>query len=141
MHALTGKKKLNWVAMVHAFNSCTWEASRGQPGLQSKFQDRLQSYTEKPCLKKPKGKNKPNNNKTNLLGWVCLHSYSGTDRRSPESGSPKQPGEHSKNLALPKRVEHSAPGMYHVCALHRCEQPQQKSVSRLIPCLAWCESN
>jgi hypothetical protein len=31
---------------------------RGQPGLQSEFQD-SQGYTEKPCLKKPKPKLKP----------------------------------------------------------------------------------
>jgi hypothetical protein len=30
---------------------------RGQPGLQSEFQD-SQSYTEKPCLEKPKKKKK-----------------------------------------------------------------------------------
>jgi hypothetical protein len=30
---------------------------QGQPGLQSEFQD-SQSYTEKPCLKKPKKKKK-----------------------------------------------------------------------------------
>jgi hypothetical protein len=30
---------------------------RGQPGIQSEFQDN-QGYTEKPCLKKPKTKNK-----------------------------------------------------------------------------------
>jgi hypothetical protein len=42
--------------VVHAFNPSTWEAetgrylsSRGQPGLQSEFQD-SQDYTEKPCL-------------------------------------------------------------------------------------------
>jgi hypothetical protein len=35
---------------------------RGQPGLQSKFQD-SQGYTEKPCLKKPT--NQPNNQKNN----------------------------------------------------------------------------
>jgi hypothetical protein len=41
--------------VAHAFNSNTWEAeaggflSRGQPGLQSEFQD-SQGYTEKPCL-------------------------------------------------------------------------------------------
>jgi hypothetical protein len=40
---------------------------RGQPGLQSEFQD-SQSYTEKPCLEKQKQKQKQqqrNNNKTN----------------------------------------------------------------------------
>jgi hypothetical protein len=43
--------------VAHAFNPSTWEAEaggfliRGQPGLQSEFQD-SQSYTEKPCLNK-----------------------------------------------------------------------------------------
>ena len=39
--------------MVHTFNPSTWEAEadgslwvQGQPGLQSEFQDKLQSYTE-----------------------------------------------------------------------------------------------
>jgi hypothetical protein len=31
---------------------------RGQPGLQSEFQDSQQGYTEKPCLKKNKKKKK-----------------------------------------------------------------------------------
>ena len=53
--------------VVHAFNPSTWEAeaggslSLGQPGLQSQFQDKLQSYTEKPCLEKQKHKTKQNN--------------------------------------------------------------------------------
>jgi hypothetical protein len=40
---------------------------RGQPGLQSEFQD-SQSYTEKPCLEKPKKKKK------RVFGWnvMCL---------------------------------------------------------------------
>jgi hypothetical protein len=39
---------------------------RGQPGLQSEFQD-SQGYTEKPCLKKqkPKNKNKTKNKNKN----------------------------------------------------------------------------
>jgi hypothetical protein len=50
------------VVVAHAFNPSTWEAEggdfwvRGQPGLQSEFQD-SQDYTEKPCLKN-KNKNK-----------------------------------------------------------------------------------
>jgi hypothetical protein len=36
---------------------------RGQPGLQSEFQDR-QDYTEKPCLKKTKQNKKQKNKKT-----------------------------------------------------------------------------
>jgi hypothetical protein len=50
--------------VAHAFNPSTWEAetggflsSRSQPGLQSEFQE-SQSYTEKPCLEKPKKKKK-----------------------------------------------------------------------------------
>jgi hypothetical protein len=35
---------------------------RGQPGLQSEFQD-SQGYTEKPCLKKIKNNNKKNDHK------------------------------------------------------------------------------
>jgi hypothetical protein len=50
--------------VAHAFNPNTWEADfwvRGQPGLQSEFQDN-RGYTEKPCLKKT---NKTKQNKTN----------------------------------------------------------------------------
>jgi hypothetical protein len=49
--------------VVHAFDPSTREAEagdfwvRGQPGLQSEFQD-SQGYTEKPCLEKPKKKKK-----------------------------------------------------------------------------------
>ena len=38
---------------------------RGQPGLQSEFQDSL-GYTEKPCLKKPKKKKKKRNEKGDI---------------------------------------------------------------------------
>ena len=48
--------------VAHTFNSSTWEAEAGrsllfwgQPGLQE-FQDRLQSYTEKPHLEKQTNK-------------------------------------------------------------------------------------
>ena len=53
--------------MAHAFSPSTWEAEqadfwvRGQPGLQSGFQD-SQGYTEKPCLKN-KNKKKPKKQK------------------------------------------------------------------------------
>ena len=47
------------VLVAHAYNPSTREAETGrslwvqsQPGLQSKSQDRLQSYTEKTCVKK-----------------------------------------------------------------------------------------
>jgi hypothetical protein len=48
--------------VAHAFNPSLWEAVRGQPGLQSEFQD-SQGYTEKPCVEKPKPK--PKNKKQN----------------------------------------------------------------------------
>ena len=51
------------VLVAHAFNPSTPEAEAGgslsdlhQPGIQSKCQYRLQSYTEKPCLEIPKKK-------------------------------------------------------------------------------------
>ena len=50
--------------VAHAFNPSTQEVEaggflrvRGQPGLQSEFQDSL-GYTEKPCLIKKKKKRK-----------------------------------------------------------------------------------
>jgi hypothetical protein len=55
--------------VVHTFNPSTWEqrqadfSVRGQPGLQSEFQD-SQGYTEKPCLEN-KNKNKNQNKQTN----------------------------------------------------------------------------
>jgi hypothetical protein len=68
---------------------------RGQPGLQSEFQD-SQGYTEKPCLKKPKKKKKktknpkkkkhPQKTKTKpknfiLAGWGSQHlGGRGTDK-------------------------------------------------------------
>jgi hypothetical protein len=42
---------------------------RGQPGLQSEFQD-SQGYTEKPCLKKTK-QNKTNKKKTTTKKGAC----------------------------------------------------------------------
>jgi hypothetical protein len=57
--------------MAHAFNPIT----RGQPGLQSEFQD-SQGYTEKPCLeKKQKKKKKKNEDIINFVGtWMELES-------------------------------------------------------------------
>jgi hypothetical protein len=63
-----------WLGVVaHAFNPSTrgggggggWQRQvdfwvRGQPGLQSEFQDR-QDYTEKPCLEKTKKEKKKEN--------------------------------------------------------------------------------
>jgi hypothetical protein len=52
----------------HALNSALGKQRqvdlcvRGQPGLQSEFQD-SQGYTEKPCLKKQKNKTKQKTNK------------------------------------------------------------------------------
>jgi hypothetical protein len=46
--------------VAHAFNPSTWEVDfwvRGQPGLQSEFQD-SQGYTEKSYLEKPKTEKK-----------------------------------------------------------------------------------
>jgi hypothetical protein len=55
--------------VAHTFNPSTREAEAGQPGLQSEFQD-SQGYTEKPCLEKPKKKEKKNKE----VGWLyCLH--------------------------------------------------------------------
>ena len=59
--------------VVHAFNPSTREAEaedfwvRGQPGLQSDFQD-SQGYTEKPCLGKPKKKKKKKKKKKEKKG-------------------------------------------------------------------------
>jgi hypothetical protein len=56
--------------VAHAFNPSTWEERqadfwvRGQPGLQSEFQDSL-GCTEKPCLKKQKTTKKQNKTKQN----------------------------------------------------------------------------
>jgi hypothetical protein len=54
--------------VAHAFNPSTWEAEAvlGQPGLQSEFQD-SQTYTEKPCLEKPKKKKKKKTNPKIIL--------------------------------------------------------------------------
>jgi hypothetical protein len=65
-------KKISEPGVVsHTFNPSPREAEaevRGQPGLQSEFQD-SQGYTEKPCLKKKKGKS---NKKEKKVGfWVC----------------------------------------------------------------------
>ena len=50
------KESAKWV--VYPFNPSTWETEaggplwvQGHPGLQSKFQDTQDCYTEKPCLK------------------------------------------------------------------------------------------
>ena len=50
---------LRLTVVAHAFNPSTREAEevRGQPSLQSEFQD-SQSYIEKPCFEKPKKKKK-----------------------------------------------------------------------------------
>ena len=50
------KNNNDWAVVAHAFYPSTWEVRqadfwvRGQPGLQSEFQDN-QDYTEKPYLK------------------------------------------------------------------------------------------
>jgi hypothetical protein len=51
--------------VAHAFNPSTWEANfwvRGQPDLQSEFQD-TQDYTEKTCQKTKQNKTKQTNKK------------------------------------------------------------------------------
>jgi hypothetical protein len=64
--------------VAHAFNPSTWEAeaggflSRGQPGLQSEFQD-SQGYTEKPCLEKPKTKTKQK--KSSAGFWLVVSQF------------------------------------------------------------------
>jgi hypothetical protein len=64
--------------VVHTFNPSTWEAEagdfwvRGQPRLQSEFQD-SQGYTEKPCLEK-QNKTKQNKTKQNKnSATLCLN--------------------------------------------------------------------
>ena len=60
---------------MHTFNPSTWKAEaadfwvRGQPGLQSEFQDN-QGYTEKPCLEKP---NQTKQTKMELKGLGLFH--------------------------------------------------------------------
>jgi hypothetical protein len=44
---------------------------RGQPGLQSEFQD-IQGYTEKPCLEKPKNKQTKNKQKR-FKSWFTIY--------------------------------------------------------------------
>ena len=59
------------MVVAHAFNPSTREAEaeaegdgslwvQDQPGLQSIFQNSLQSYTEKPCLGKGNKRKQPN---------------------------------------------------------------------------------
>jgi hypothetical protein len=60
--------------VAHAFNPSTWETEagrfliRGQPDLQSEFQD-SQGYTEKPCLEKPKRKKEKEKKPRIRWGW------------------------------------------------------------------------
>jgi hypothetical protein len=61
---------LSQAVVAHALNPSTQEAEaggfRGQPGLQSEFQD-SQGYTERPCLEKPKRKKKKKRKKKRLF--------------------------------------------------------------------------
>jgi hypothetical protein len=59
--------------------------SRGQPGLQSEFQD-SQGYTEKPCLKKPKKKKKKKNRTVGETQLSPVLSLSVTGNRNQHSG-------------------------------------------------------
>jgi hypothetical protein len=69
------------------FNTSTWEAEAGkflssrQPGLQSEFQD-SQGYTEKPCLRKPKQKQKLTNKKEDILSFAG--KWDGSRKYHPE---------------------------------------------------------
>jgi hypothetical protein len=69
--------------VAHAFNLSTREAeaggflSWGQPGLQSELQD-SQGYTEKPCLKKKKTKQKKKNMKFCLFRKYPLKTHEKT---------------------------------------------------------------
>ena len=48
------------------FQNPLWPGIGGKPGLQSECQDRLQSYTEKPCLKKQNKTKKSSVNESHL---------------------------------------------------------------------------
>jgi hypothetical protein len=67
--------------VVHAFNTITSEAEgqvdfwvRGQPGLQSEFQD-SQDYKEKPCLENQKQNPNQTNKKKLTLNFTKLSVY------------------------------------------------------------------
>ena len=72
---------MSQVVVVHTFNPSTRKAEAGrslwvldQPSLQSKFQNRLQSYTQKLCLKKHKTKQKSAYESFACITHVCtLH--------------------------------------------------------------------
>jgi hypothetical protein len=76
---LGNEKILGRAEVAHTFNPSTWEAEaggvRGQPGLQSEFQD-SQGYTEKPCLKKPKKKKKKKRKKEKKKrSWISCFFF------------------------------------------------------------------
>jgi hypothetical protein len=81
--------KTSQAVVAHAFNPSTQEAKagrvRGQPGLQSEFQD-SQGYTEKPCLEKKQNQptNQTNNKilSQNKISSVVEHVLSLQDPRS-----------------------------------------------------------
>lgn len=59
-------KGIDWCGVgLHTINPSTWEAGRGQPGLQRKFQD-IQGKIENPVSKqtKPTKPTKPTNKQT-----------------------------------------------------------------------------
>jgi hypothetical protein len=71
------KVTLRRAVVAHAFNPSTWKAeTRGLLSSRltwsTEFQD-SQSYTEKPCLKKPKNqkKKKKKKNPRKPKGWGC----------------------------------------------------------------------
>jgi hypothetical protein len=63
--------------VAHAFNPSTWETEaggflrRGQPCLQSEFQD-SQGHTEKPCLENPPKKKKKGKKKSQFWDMGLL---------------------------------------------------------------------
>jgi hypothetical protein len=74
-YTITKKIKIQPGVVAHTFNPSTREAEaggvRGQPGLQSEFQD-SQGYTEKPCLEKTKKKKKTKIH----WAWYCTPTIS-----------------------------------------------------------------
>jgi hypothetical protein len=61
---------------------------RGQPGLQSEFQE-SQGYTEEPCLKQKTKQNKTKQNKTLLL-WFKSNQYLSLNNRQVIQTQTKQ---------------------------------------------------
>jgi hypothetical protein len=99
--------------VAHTFHPSTWEAEAGgflssRPGLQSEFQD-SQGYTEKPCLKKTKikeRKKKTQSKETTRLISSCARMsrnkyYQWNCRRKEEGGLIKTAKFGGSSVALP----------------------------------------